>query len=264
MKEYYKKIDRIIDEIIEETGLQREEVEKRTEEIKLNFKGLISDESALFMIAKEFGIQLETQNKSKQEPINFTEKEKSIYLTEKEVYGDTINTEIFTYSDEYVTKLDYSCTCRIETKEKLSKKITCECKFQGFLPSLGQRIPEEHASPDYRFHRELARDLTREELQELEEADDHKYFEEEFYSSRGIPIFTGFTASFNVDKKTSMEEIKPAIKQWCQDLVAYYIFPQVKVSPYWDGYIIEETKPKKFPFEGRMTYLLSYRTDDDH
>ena len=247
MKEYYKQqINRIIDELAEKSGLEREEIEKRKKEIMQEFQGLLSDESALLILAKGLEIQLETQNKSQKE----TEKKNSIYLTEKEVYGDTINTEFFTYSDEYVAKLDYSCTCRIETKEKLSKRITCECKFQGFLPSLGQQIPEEHASPDYRFHRYLARDITREELQELEEADDYKYFVETLKETQGIPIFTGFTAWLDVDKETSVEEIKPAIKQWCQDLVAYYVLPQVKATSYGDWYVIEETKPKKFPFEG--------------
>lgn len=227
-----------INKIIKKTSLSRDEIEKKVKELQQELKGLISNEGALFVLAKQFDVKLEDQAKSR--------KKQSQYRTEMEVYGRTINTETFTYTDEYVAKLEYSCRCTINTKEKLSKKITCECEFQNFLPVLGQQFPPEHHPPGYTFHRVFAYDQRMDKEEEID-------YEGMLRESVKIPIFTGFTASFNVPKEVSSEEIKPAIKKWCRDLLAYWNFPQVKVDI---NRFIQETKPKEYPFEGWMRNLL--------
>ena len=57
------KVEEYINEIIEDTGLLREEIEKMAEEKKAELKGLISTEGALFIIAKELGIDIKTEVK---------------------------------------------------------------------------------------------------------------------------------------------------------------------------------------------------------
>ena len=235
-----------INKIIKKTGLSRDEIEKKVKELKQERKGLISNEGALFVLAKQFGVKLEDQAKPREK--------QSPSRTEMEVYGRTINTETFTYTDEYVAKLEYSCRCIINTKEKLSKKITCTCEFQNFLPVLGQQFPPEHYPPGYTFHRAFAYDRRMDKEEEMDyEGMSLADYEEMLRESVKIPIFTGFTASFNVPKEVSSEEIKGAIKNWCRDLVAYWNFPQVKVDI---NRFIQETKPKKYPFEGWMRNLL--------
>ena len=53
-----KKKMKIFNVIIQHTGLSKEELEKRIEDKKAKLKGLISDDGALFIIAKEFGINI--------------------------------------------------------------------------------------------------------------------------------------------------------------------------------------------------------------
>jgi len=57
------KIESYISKIIEETGLSRKEIQDRVEEKKVELKGLISEEGALFIIAKELGVDVKEENK---------------------------------------------------------------------------------------------------------------------------------------------------------------------------------------------------------
>ncbi|MFX1389696.1 MAG: DUF2240 family protein [Promethearchaeota archaeon] len=52
-----------INKIIENTGLTRKEIQSLVEEKKNELKGLISDEGALFIIAKELGVDIKGENK---------------------------------------------------------------------------------------------------------------------------------------------------------------------------------------------------------
>ncbi len=56
------KIDNYIKKIIEETGLNKIDIEKMVSEKKEELKGLISDEGALFIIAKELGVDVKDQD----------------------------------------------------------------------------------------------------------------------------------------------------------------------------------------------------------
>jgi len=57
------KTDMYINKIIEETGLTKNEIQSLVEEKKDELKGLISDEGALFIIAKELGVDVKDENK---------------------------------------------------------------------------------------------------------------------------------------------------------------------------------------------------------
>ncbi len=52
-----------VNKIIEDTGLTRKEIQNLIEEKKNELKGLISDEGALFIIAKELGVDIRNENK---------------------------------------------------------------------------------------------------------------------------------------------------------------------------------------------------------
>ena len=52
-----------INKIIEETALTRKEIEDLVKEKKIELRGLISDEGALFIIAKELGVDVKDENK---------------------------------------------------------------------------------------------------------------------------------------------------------------------------------------------------------
>ena len=56
------KSDAYITKIIQDTGLTRSEIHNKVEEKKSELKGLISDEGALFLIAKEFGVDVSNEN----------------------------------------------------------------------------------------------------------------------------------------------------------------------------------------------------------
>ncbi|MFX0019164.1 MAG: DUF2240 family protein [Promethearchaeota archaeon] len=56
------KTDSYITKIIQDTGLTRSEIHNKVEEKKNELKGLISDEGALFLIAKEFGVDVSNEN----------------------------------------------------------------------------------------------------------------------------------------------------------------------------------------------------------
>ncbi len=56
------KTDAYITKIIQDTGLTRSEIHNKVEEKKSELKGLISDEGALFLIAKEFGVDVSNEN----------------------------------------------------------------------------------------------------------------------------------------------------------------------------------------------------------
>ena len=57
------KTEAYINKIIEETGLAKKEIQSLVEEKKEELKGLISDEGALFIIAKELGVDVKEENK---------------------------------------------------------------------------------------------------------------------------------------------------------------------------------------------------------
>ena len=52
-----------VNKIIEDTGLTRKEIQSLIEDKKNELKGLISDEGALFIIAKELGVDIKNENK---------------------------------------------------------------------------------------------------------------------------------------------------------------------------------------------------------
>ncbi len=57
------KTEAYINKIIEDTGLSRSDIQNLVEEKKEELKGLISDEGALFVIAKELGVDVTSENK---------------------------------------------------------------------------------------------------------------------------------------------------------------------------------------------------------
>jgi replication factor A1 len=56
------KTEAYINKIIEDTGLSKKEIQSLVEEKKEELKGLISDEGALFVIAKELGVEVTSEN----------------------------------------------------------------------------------------------------------------------------------------------------------------------------------------------------------
>ncbi|MHA1458366.1 MAG: DUF2240 family protein [Promethearchaeota archaeon] len=56
------KTEAYINKIIEDTGLSKKEIQTLVEEKKEELKGLISDEGALFVIAKELGVEVSGEN----------------------------------------------------------------------------------------------------------------------------------------------------------------------------------------------------------
>ena len=57
------KTEAYINKIIEDTGLSKKEIQNLVEEKKEELKGLISDEGALFVIAKELGVDVASENR---------------------------------------------------------------------------------------------------------------------------------------------------------------------------------------------------------
>ena len=57
------KTESYISKIIEETGLSKKDIQDMVEEKKKELKGLISEEGALFIIAKELGVDVREENK---------------------------------------------------------------------------------------------------------------------------------------------------------------------------------------------------------
>ena len=57
------KTEAYINKIIEDTGLSKTDIQSLVEEKKEELKGLISDEGALFVIAKELGVDVTSENK---------------------------------------------------------------------------------------------------------------------------------------------------------------------------------------------------------
>ncbi len=57
------KIESYIKKIIQETGLSKQEIQEMVTNKKEELKGLISDEGALFVIAKELGVDVKEENK---------------------------------------------------------------------------------------------------------------------------------------------------------------------------------------------------------
>ncbi len=57
------KTEAYVNKLIEDTGLTRKEIQNLVEDKKNELKGLISDEGALFIIAKELGVDVKSENK---------------------------------------------------------------------------------------------------------------------------------------------------------------------------------------------------------
>ncbi|MFX1569787.1 MAG: DUF2240 family protein [Promethearchaeota archaeon] len=83
-----------VNKIIEDTGLTRKEIQNLIEDKKNELKGLISDEGALFIIAKELGVDIRNENKDllKEIEINISDitqnmKNINLYGRIKEVYN---------------------------------------------------------------------------------------------------------------------------------------------------------------------------------
>ena len=70
------KTEAYINKIIEETGLTKKEIQRLVEEKKEELKGLISDEGALFIIAKELGVDVKEENKDLKSEIHLLKQKK--------------------------------------------------------------------------------------------------------------------------------------------------------------------------------------------
>jgi replication factor A1 len=88
------KAEAYINKIIEGTGLTRKEIQGMVEDKKKELKGLISEEGALFVIARELGVDVKEENKDLLQDIDLniadiTENMKNINLTGriKEIYN---------------------------------------------------------------------------------------------------------------------------------------------------------------------------------
>ncbi|MFX1280352.1 MAG: DUF2240 family protein [Promethearchaeota archaeon] len=88
------KAEAYINKIIEGTGLTRKEIQNMVEEKKKELKGLISEEGALFVIARELGVDVKEENKDLLKDIDLnisdiTENMKNISITGriKEIYN---------------------------------------------------------------------------------------------------------------------------------------------------------------------------------
>jgi replication factor A1 len=88
------KVEAYINKIIEGTGLTRKEIQGMVEDKKKELKGLISEEGALFVIARELGVDVKEENKDLLQDIDLniadiTENMKNINITGriKEIYS---------------------------------------------------------------------------------------------------------------------------------------------------------------------------------
>ena len=88
------KTEAYVNKIIEGTGLTRKEIQDMVEEKKKELKGLISEEGALFVIARELGVDVKEENKDLLKDIDLnisdiTENMKNISITGriKEIYN---------------------------------------------------------------------------------------------------------------------------------------------------------------------------------
>lgn len=76
-----------INKIIQKTGLSKKEIQKRMEEKKIALKGLISDEGALFIVAKELGVEIQNKNKITSEKIEINISDISLNLKNLSLIG---------------------------------------------------------------------------------------------------------------------------------------------------------------------------------
>ena len=126
---------RKIEEIMEKTGLQKEEIDQRINEIKERYDQPITDYIALKILGEELEL-----------------------------------IRHFEFNDEYEVKLKYSCKYSIE-KERNSYQVICECKFQDFIPAAFKpEIPQEYSSADYQVHRSNAWKI---KLEDIKDPDDY-------------------------------------------------------------------------------------------
>ncbi|MFX1376477.1 MAG: DUF2240 family protein [Promethearchaeota archaeon] len=66
------KVEAYINKIIENTGLTRKEIQDMVEDKKKELKGLISEEGALFVIARELGVDVKEENKDLMKDFDIT------------------------------------------------------------------------------------------------------------------------------------------------------------------------------------------------
>lgn len=76
-----------INKIIQKTGLSKKDIQKRMEEKKLALKGLISDEGALFIVAKELGVEIQNKNKITSEKIEINISDISLNMKNLSLIG---------------------------------------------------------------------------------------------------------------------------------------------------------------------------------
>lgn len=76
-----------INKIIQKTGLSKKDIQERMEEKKLALKGLISDEGALFIVAKELGVEIQNRNKITSEKIEINISDISLNMKNLSLIG---------------------------------------------------------------------------------------------------------------------------------------------------------------------------------
>jgi len=76
-----------VSKIIQKTGLSKKEIQKRMEEKKAALKGLISDEGALFIIAKELGVEIQNNNKISSEKLEINISDVSLTMKNLTLVG---------------------------------------------------------------------------------------------------------------------------------------------------------------------------------
>ncbi len=96
------KTEAYINKIIEDTGLSKKEIQTLVEEKKEELKGLISDEGALFVIAKELGVEVTGENQDLLNEIELTVSDITLNMKNIVLVGrikDIFNTNSFNKSN---------------------------------------------------------------------------------------------------------------------------------------------------------------------
>jgi len=91
-----------IKKIIQKTGLSKKEIQSKMEEKKEDLKGLISDEGALFIVAKELGVDIQEMNATQNNKVEIKISDISINMQNITLAGrikETYPTNSFTRKD---------------------------------------------------------------------------------------------------------------------------------------------------------------------
>jgi len=81
------KVENYINKIIEDTGLTRKEIQDLVNKKKEELKGLISDDGALFIIAKELGVDVKDENKKYLKDIDINISDITLNMKNINLYG---------------------------------------------------------------------------------------------------------------------------------------------------------------------------------